>query len=107
MSKGMALLDCGCWKDYGRTVPKIGEEVICRKHGSARRVNESHYAVRCQKCPYSKPNIGNAPLTADVMATKHSVTRRHPVKITKYTNNLVISSRVIGDDHQPQLDALA
>lgn len=102
--KGTTLLSCGCWKDYGSNIPALGDEVSCRLHGSATRVNETHYSIRCQTCPYSKPNEGNAPLTVHVLATKHSVTRRHPVKITKYHNNKIIETEIIGGERDPQLD---
>lgn len=63
-------------------VPNVGDDAHCGKHGKVVQVItvSPTYVLRCSHCRYSKI-VGNAPMTADVYAAKHAVTRSHVVSI--------------------------
>lgn len=52
---------------------------------------DNTFAVRCTQCRYKK-NFGNAPISADVAASKHMVKSKHIVKIIpKYGTELTVA----------------
>ena len=52
---------------------------------------DNTFAVRCTQCRY-KRNFGNAPISADVAASKHMVKTKHKLKIIpKYGEELTVA----------------
>lgn len=74
--------------------PRVGDDVYCHHHRDTVRVEtlEPEIRVKCTECRYSR-GFGQAQLTADTYAAKHSVTRRHKVNIVRGDDVI----RTVGD----------
>ena len=99
--KRQIQLSCGCLVWFYSPVPDVGQALTCRSHGTQLRVNPLQYFVKCEDCRYGRRNLGSAPITAETIACKHGVSRRHRVKIWAETeNHEVVSVRYVGTQNQ-------
>jgi hypothetical protein len=102
--KRQIQLSCGCLPWFYSPVPAIGSCLTCRAHGTQLRVNPLQYFVKCEDCRYSRKNLGSAPITADTVACKHGVSRRHRVKIWAETeHHEVVTVKYVGTQNQLSL----
>jgi hypothetical protein len=97
------LLMCGCWKNYDRPIPLIGDGLYCRFHGETTRVNSVNYKIHCTDCTYRR-YVGNAPVTGEVRATKHAITKHHLVRLIKYVDSDYDSEIEVGGKSKLHLD---
>lgn len=97
------LLQCGCWKEFSRPVPEVGELLNCRTHGAAKVIHSVNYKIHCVGCRFRR-YVGNAPLTAEVRAVKHSLTKHHAVRIIKYVDSKHDSETTVGGSPTLTLD---
>lgn len=100
------LLECGCRLWFEGPIPVIGDMILCRRHNmAAKRVKSVDWAFKCEDCRYGRVNLGNAKLTAEVMATKHALNRKHRVRIYCTSERKITSVSYAGRSFQQiQLD---
>lgn len=99
------ILGCGCTRILAGN-RRMGESVYCALHKRSVPVtsNLPEYRSVCQKpkCRYGTRYHGQAPLTAVVKGSTHSVKYRHTV----YVYHGDVLHETIGVHHQPTLPGL-
>jgi hypothetical protein len=75
-----ATLSCRCKKDYDYCPPRIGENVICKWHGSVYVVPGDEVVLECLDCDYKKFYDYAAKLTACTAASSHMIKRGHTLR---------------------------
>lgn len=94
-------LTCGCTKNVnGRRIASLGDLIYCRTHNDTVAVHQvqPEYSIFCVSCPFTR-YYGQAKMTAEVYASKHSIARHHAVRI--YYGSEVIGTT--GKQHQLSL----
>jgi hypothetical protein len=66
----------------GTHIPAVGDEFHCRVHKVVTHVHtiQPEWSIKCASCSFTR-YYGQARMTAFTYASKHSVSRRHAVRI--------------------------
>lgn len=88
----LVVLSCLHTAVFDAPAPAVGERVYCFRCGAYRDAMEAppDYSVRCESCQYGK-HCGNALITAETAATKHSLARPgHRVQLRNGTQTVTV-----------------
>jgi hypothetical protein len=96
----MVILSCLHTRSYPMPAPVAGERVYCVQCGGYKDVAEAphNYVVRCRDCLYGKV-AGNARITAETSAVRHSL-RRPGHHVALYDGQ-----KAVGEYHHDPLPA--